>query len=387
MSAKQVIHGALTVFAALSIWSVESAARPTNQAHGVVHVWREVRPGVRHLEHREGPFAYHLVTIDLRTRGLHVRGTDERNVLPDDGRRGGGHRWMRTSTWARRMGAQIAINANYYDLTRWRSACGLAVSDGQRWRSTYDDRRLDCFESVGFGEGGIASIFSSRGLRKAGDLPPWIRVVVSGSPALLRDGVLVRHRHPRHALYRNPRTAIGLSKDGSTVFLLVVDGREGRAQGMTCREAAMVLREHGAWNAINLDGGGSSALYIEREGGIVNHTGERERPVVNHLGFFFDDEPAGELAPPTSATVAGAGPSHDDFERRRDAHDRQVQRADEGVGEPSADVSRGTHARIEALDPSQMGRRRVGDGTMGSFVTMGVASAFRTPRRRNVRMR
>jgi len=382
MSAKQIIHGALTVFAALSMLSVESEARPTRGARGVVHEWSEVRPGVRHLEHREGPFAYHLVTIDLHTRGLHVRSTDERNVLPEEGHRSGGHRWMRTSTWARREGADIAINGNYYDLTRWRSACGLAVSNGQRWRSTYDDRRLNCFESVGFGEGGLASVFTSRGLRKVGDLPAWMSVVVSGSPALVRDGELVGYRHPRHALYRNPRTAIGVSKDGSTLFLLVVDGREGSAQGMTCRESATVLREHGAWNAINLDGGGSSALFIEREGGIVNHTGELERPVVNHLGFFFDDVPADEIAAPASAATVAGSPKNS-VAQERGQRERAAQRDRDFSGIPAKDMSRWTFASIERLDPKRMGRRRVGDlTTMRSFVSMGVASVFSTRRRR-----
>lgn len=367
MSAKQVIHGALTVFAALSMLSVEGEARPTRGSRAAVHAWSDVRPGVRHLEHREGPFAYHLVTIDLHTRGLRVRATDERNALPDEDHRRGGHRWMRTSTWARRTGADVAINGNYYDLTRWRSACGLAMSNGQRWRSTYDDRRLNCFASVGFGEGGLASVFESRGLRKAGDLPAWMNVVVSGSPALVRDGQLVGYRHPRHALYRNPRTAIGVSKDGSTLFLLVVDGREGSAQGMTCRESATVLREHGAWNAINLDGGGSSALFIENEGGIVNHTGESERPVVNHLGFFFDDEPA-DVPASTEASGPAIGAPVSNVDAPRENPGRAAHPARDFSGIPAKDVMRWTFASIERLDPKRMGRRRIGGWSMAGSI-------------------
>jgi hypothetical protein len=192
----------------------------------------------------------------------------------------------------------------------------------------------------------------------------------------------VGYRHPRHALYRNPRTAIGVSKDGSTLFLLVVDGREGSAQGMTCRESATVLREHGAWNAINLDGGGSSALFIEREGGIVNHTGELERPVVNHLGFFFDDVPADEIAPPASAATV-AGVPKNSVAQERGQRERAAQRDRDFSGIPAKDMSRWTFASIERLDPKRMGRRRVGDlTTMGSFVSMGVASVFSTRRRR-----
>lgn len=361
-----------TAFASLTATSATVDARP-NRAAQVVDEWSDVRPGVRHLLHREGPFAYHLVTIALDTPGLHVRSTDEQSALPVEGRYG--HRWQRTSTWARREGADIAINGNYYDLTRFRSGCGLAMSGGRRWRSTYDDRRLNCFESVGFGEGGLASVFTSRGLRKAGEIPAWMSVVVSGSPALVRDGALVGYRHPRHALYRNPRTAIGLSQDQRTLLLLVVDGREGSAQGMTCREAAAALREHGAWNAINLDGGGSSALFIEREGGVVNHTGEPERPVVNHLGFFFDDAPARPLAPSAPAEQAAVERGAPSESPVRDDSPRS--------GGPSHGAARWALARIERLDPRRIGRRRASDWTtMGSFVSMGVASVFSGRRRR-----
>lgn len=341
-----------TVATAVLVGAAPTEARP--QASGAARAferWTDVRPGVRHLVRREGPFGFHLVMVDLRAGGLRIAATDESVALPAEGHRGG-HRWTRTSTWARRTGADLAINGNYYDLTRWRSACGLAVSNGQRWASTYDDRRLNCVASMGFGEGGRAMAFDSRGLRKRGEIAQWMSTVVSGSPALVRDGEVLRYSHPRHALYRNPRTAIGLSKDGATLFILVVDGREGSAQGMTCREAGRTLRSFGAWNAINLDGGGSSALYIAREGGVVNHTGEPERPVMNHLGFFFDDEERSantEPASPASAEGATGAPARSAPERASGGGGL--------CGLPARRGGRWALARLEALDHRRMGHR------------------------------
>jgi hypothetical protein len=350
---------ALSGFAAGMLLMSAAQAHPgAAGARPVFERMTEVRPGVRHLERREGPFAYHVVTVDLSTDGLEIRATGEEDALPDPTRRGG-HRWTRTSTWARRVGAEIAINGNYYDLTRWRSACGLAVSDGRRWSSTYDDRRLDCFASAGFGDGGRASVFDSRGLRKRGALADWMRVVVSGSPALVRDGEVLPVRFPRHALARNPRTALGLSKDGRTLFLMVVDGREGSAQGMTCRESARVLRALGAWNAINLDGGGSSALYLAAEGGVVNHTGEPERPVVNHFGIFF--RPVASTAP---ATAQG--------EPRED--DRAPALVAQGPAAGSSTILRSAADRAP---------RRGSPWTMvGSFVSLGMVRVIRRRRDR-----
>jgi hypothetical protein len=367
---RNAVNASRRIGVTLSVCAAAVALGETAEGHpgvaaprAVFERWTEVRPGVRHLERRDGPFAYHVVTVDLGTEGLEIRATDEQDALPNpraaNGR--GGHRWSRTSTWARRVGADIAINGNYYDLTRWRSACGLAMSDGRRWASTYDDRRLDCFASAGFGDGGRASMFDARGLRKRGPIADWMRVVVSGSPALVREGEVLPVRFPRHALARNPRTAIGLSKDGRTLLLMVVDGREGSAQGMTCRESARVLRALGAWNAINLDGGGSSALYLASAGGVVNHTGEPERPVVNHLGIFF--RPRGERA----ASTASGAPEH-----RFGAS---------ATGRDDADAPGAVTASLQE-DPSRDPRRAAPWTTLGSFVSLGVVRVFRRRRDR-----
>jgi exopolysaccharide biosynthesis protein len=60
-------------------------------------------------------------------------------------------------------------------------------------------------------------------------------------------------------LVRNPRTAAGVSEDGGTLILAVIDGRQpGWSDGVTLPELAALMIQHGAHNAINLDGGGSS---------------------------------------------------------------------------------------------------------------------------------
>ncbi|MDP3275955.1 MAG: phosphodiester glycosidase family protein [Deltaproteobacteria bacterium] len=283
-------HRSLVCVAAIalatSVSTAPAGAIPTRLSPVVDHV-EQLRPGVQYRSFREGPTSWHLVSISLRDKALEIFGTDESSVRPSQEQPRAGYRWTRTSTFAERTNADIAINANYYELGKWRSVCGLAMSQGNRWQSGYDDRRLNCFASAGFGTNGQASVFDSRGLRRGGSLPSWMQLVVSGSPALVRDGELVEIRHPRHALMPNPRTAIGLSRDHGTLYLLLVDGREGHAVGMTCRQSASLLRSLGAWDAINLDGGGSSALFLRSHGGVVNHTGEAERPVVNHLGLRF----------------------------------------------------------------------------------------------------
>jgi len=84
---------------------------------------------------------------------------------------------------------------------------------------------------------------------------------------------------------RHPRTAVGL-KPGGRVILLTVDGRNDNSSGMSLFELRKIMRWLGCTSSINLDGGGSSTLWVAGEGenGVVNyptdnkkwdHTGER----------------------------------------------------------------------------------------------------------------
>ena len=66
---------------------------------------------------------------------------------------------------------------------------------------------------------------------------------------------------------RNPRTAIGYTKDNDLI-LITADGREGSSIGLTLTELANLLKGLGCVNAINLDGGGSTVMYVK--GQIVN---------------------------------------------------------------------------------------------------------------------
>src|SRR5438045_9019482 len=60
----------------------------------------------------------------------------------------------------------------------------------------------------------------------------------------------------------NARTAIGVTRDGATLVLFTVDGTNG-GHGLTVDEVADLLKsDYGVWNALNLDGGGSTTMAI-----------------------------------------------------------------------------------------------------------------------------
>ena len=89
----------------------------------------------------------------------------------------------------------------------------------------------------------------------------------------------------------NPRTAIGVNQNGRYVYLMTIDGRE-TSIGATFSQTADLLLSHGVYNAMALDGGGSSTMVIEGVNRLprllntpVNQdTPKRERAVANHLG-------------------------------------------------------------------------------------------------------
>lgn len=76
---------------------------------------------------------------------------------------------------------------------------------------------------------------------------------------------------------RHPRTLVATNRDQSKAWLIVVDGRQAASLGMSFPEMAKMLLDLGAWDAVNLDGGGSTTMVFRDE--VVNSpsdpTGER----------------------------------------------------------------------------------------------------------------
>ena len=244
------------------------AASPANQA-SAADVWSDPYPGVRHLHRIRPRVDVHVLLVDLSAPEVSLVST-----RPSD-------RGMPVGDFARQYDAEIALNANYFDGAY--RPCGLAAGDGRAWSDAYEE---ECSASLGFGVLNQALAFdSAQTLRVTPE--PWMSDVVSGKPWLVREGVaLTGWMAPGHITVRHPRTAAGLSRDRKTLVLLVADGRTRDAAGLDGDELAALMLELGAWDAFNLDGGGSSELYVKGEGGVQNHPSDgRGRGVGNHLGI------------------------------------------------------------------------------------------------------
>ncbi|HEX8944136.1 MAG TPA: phosphodiester glycosidase family protein [Gemmatimonadaceae bacterium] len=115
-------------------------------------------------------------------------------------------------------------------------------------------------------------------------------LVIGGWPRILRDGVNVASEAAtvegtisRNAEMKHPRTAVGISRDSATLFILAIDGRSQRSVGVTLVGLASMMRQLGAWQAMNFDGGGSTTMVID--GALVNVPSDSagERAVGNAL--------------------------------------------------------------------------------------------------------
>lgn len=102
--------------------------------------------------------------------------------------------------------------------------------------------------------------------------PEWknVKHIISGGPYLVRNSeVFVDMTAQKLGAIggRNPRSAIGYTADNNLI-LVAVDGREGSSIGMTLMELASFMQSIGCTNAMNLDGGGSTVMYVN--GHVVN---------------------------------------------------------------------------------------------------------------------
>jgi Phosphodiester glycosidase len=150
-------------------------------------------------------------------------------------------------------------------------------------------------------------------------LPKNTRYAVSGNAMVLQKGKIIASE--KNAV-RHPRSAVGLSADRKTLILVAVDGRQatlafnfgdpiepgeekyiGHSRGVTYAELGALMKSLGAADAINLDGGGSTALVVKdfRTGvfSVANQPSDlstfnfpirAERPVADVIGVIVDTE-------------------------------------------------------------------------------------------------
>lgn len=199
-----------------------------------------------------------------------------------------------TSKMASEQGAIAAINGSYFDMKRGNSVCFLKVD-----RQVVDTTTLGEFArrvtgAISIRKGKMKIISWNREIEK--QYKGKKGIVLASGPLMLKDGRycdwslcekdFIRTKHPR--------SAVALTKDGKILFI-TVDGRFPKhAGGVSIPELAHLIRILGGKDAINLDGGGSTTLWLSGapDNGIVNypcdnkrfdHRGERMVPNILYI--------------------------------------------------------------------------------------------------------
>lgn len=120
------------------------------------------------------------------------------------------------------------------------------------------------------------------------DFTKWkVKTAVGGGPVLVQHGEIKITNNEELKFTgkavndKHPRTGIGYTPDGKLVILMV-EGRNKNASGATLVQMAQLFKDLGCWEAMNLDGGGSSCLLVNGKETIKvsDKTGQRPVPAV-----------------------------------------------------------------------------------------------------------
>lgn len=126
-------------------------------------------------------------------------------------------------------------------------------------------------------------------LTKAGTSPAAIKEICGGDVRILNEGNVTKSGDPDAIRFINTatakyiRTMVGYSQDRSKFVMCTVDRECGGTGGVTYYDAADLMREYGCYDALDLDGGGSTEMYL-RTPGVVNFLRDgAERAVGNAI--------------------------------------------------------------------------------------------------------
>ena len=190
----------------------------------------------------------------------------------------------RTSQQATEKGAVAAINGTYYNMKEGNSVCFYKIGDTVINTTTDGEFKSRVNGAIREKRGKIEIIEWSKPIEQSYKKSKG--TVLASGPIMLDNGnrsdwsacskSFIETRHPRSAIY---------TKDDGTVVFITVDGRSaGNADGMSIPELAYLVKILGGYDAINLDGGGSTTLWLKNapDNGVLNYPTDNK--LFDHAG-------------------------------------------------------------------------------------------------------
>lgn len=247
----------------------------------------------------------YLATVDLLDPRVSIKVTGALPAAPVPPV-GADSQLQTVPAWRSATGAKVAINANFFATLSggYSDLVGLSVSDGVV---------VSPARQFGSGLPDPAIVFNADRTARIDYIAPGntsgVQNAVAGvgpsntdtdaGTLLITDGTNTGGGARVDPNNRNPRTVVGVNRDGTRLYLFVVDGRQtGWSVGMTNPEVADYLIKRNVWRAINLDGGGSSSFVAALDNGTTlqnrpSDSGNVFRPVANHLGIMVNGNLSG----------------------------------------------------------------------------------------------
>lgn len=187
-----------------------------------------------------------------------------------------------THSLAFEAGATAAINGSYFNMSNCTSCTALWMN-GTEIATTVSDEFARCNGILAFKDG-VISVETYGSSTAASKLKYWGKkydAFVACGPIIRRRGVSMDANIGGEGFYGpHPRTMIGKCADG-TVYMVVMEGRMDGASGFSTANMVSLAEDLNMTDAINLDGGGSSTLWVAGAGVVNRPSGGSVRNVPN----------------------------------------------------------------------------------------------------------
>lgn len=192
------------------------------------------------------------------------------------------HSSQGTNSLAIEAGAAVAINGSYFNMSTYSSTTAVWMY-GSEITTTAPEEFARCNGALCFKDGNF-TIEPCTASTSSATLASWGKkydAFVIAGPIIRRGGVSVDANIGGEGFYGpHPRTMLGKTADG-TVYMVVMEGRLDGATGFSTANMVSLAEDLGLTDAINLDGGGSSTLWVSGAGVVNRLSGGAVRNVPN----------------------------------------------------------------------------------------------------------
>ena len=253
----------------------------SNESFDIEHItYSKIADGIElaRLANEAHPLIATIAKINLKNPSLTIINTEKARfkkgfVLAET-----------TLSFAKRNDTTIAINANFFTfkcsfLDSLYKPLGLYINDYSVLSNAHSD-----FAQLVFSPNREPLI------QQSFDTSSDVMCGIAGFNQVLKNGSIVITGKSKK---NDSRTLIGINKTKDILFLLCVDGeRKKISEGATLIKATKIMKEVGAYEAIELDGGGSSTLIAKIDGmqhQLVPSSKKQFRKVATNLGFKIKD--------------------------------------------------------------------------------------------------